>query len=233
MNKTELREINAENFWQILRLKVAENQLNFVATNAVSIAESKYFPFLLPPAIYAENEPVGFTLYGRDPALETYWIVRLMIAEKFQGKGYGKNGMQNIIEKMSNLPDCDEVFLSVVPENISATKFYENFGFKKTGDMLEGEIVMRFDLQKKQKSKTGKAHRSNKGNKEMKNGKKETSSKNGHIANGTKPIQEIKLTKPLSKMTDQDLLENFEPHELLQIALERREKNRKKGIFVE
>ena len=55
---------------------------------------------------------------------------------------------------------------------------------------------------------------------------------NGKL-NGNSPNGKPKLDKPISKMTDKELLENFEPHELMRIALEIRAKNRKKGIVVE
>lgn len=57
---------------------------------------------------------------------------------------------------------------------------------------------------------------------------------NGKLnGNGNSPNGKPKLDKPISKMTDKELLENFEPHELMRIALEIRAKNRKKGIVVE
>ncbi len=62
-----LREIDGENFHQCLKLKVAEGQENYVAENAVSIAESKIYPHLVPLAVYWENKIVGFAMYGRDP----------------------------------------------------------------------------------------------------------------------------------------------------------------------
>lgn len=67
----------------------------------------------------------------------------------------------------------------------------------------------------------------------MKNGNKKTTSKNGHSTNGTGTREKPKLNKPISKMTDQELLENFEPHEILQMALERRRKNIAKGLTLE
>ena len=55
-----------------------------------------------------------------------------------------------------------------------------------------------------------------------------TNGNGNHSPNG-KP----KLNKPISKMTVDELAENFEPHELLRMALERRKKNMAKGLTVE
>jgi hypothetical protein len=43
--------------------------------------------------------------------------------------------------------DCQEVFLSFVPENVGAEKLYSGLGFEQTGESDEdGEIIMRFKL---------------------------------------------------------------------------------------
>jgi len=141
-----LREIDAENFHQCLKLKVADGQENYVAGNAVSIAESKIFPYLKPLAVYARNEMVGFAMYGRDTETGNFWLVRLMIDAPQQGRGYGKSATRAVIKKLNEEFDCREVFLSFVPENVGAEKMYSSLGFKRTGETDEdGEIIMRFN----------------------------------------------------------------------------------------
>lgn len=57
---------------------------------------------------------------------------------------------------------------------------------------------------------------------------------NGKLnGNGNLPNSKPKLDKPISKMTVDELAENFTANELMKMALERRAKNRKKGIVVE
>ena len=140
-----LREIDAENFHQCLKLRVADGQENYVADNAVSIAESKIYPHLVPLAVYSENDMVGFTMYGRDPETRNFWLVRLMIDAQQQGKGYGKSATRAVIEKLNEEFDCREVYLSFVPENVGAEKMYASVGFERTGETDDdGEIIMRF-----------------------------------------------------------------------------------------
>jgi diamine N-acetyltransferase len=58
-----LREITKENLGSILRLKVAPDQEQFVASNAVSLAEAHFEPELpYFRAIYAGDVPVGFLM---------------------------------------------------------------------------------------------------------------------------------------------------------------------------
>ena len=140
-----LREIDARNFHQCIKLKVTDDQKKFVAENAVSIAESKVFPYLVPFAVYAEDELVGFAMYGRDTDTGNFWLVRLMIDARYQGKGYGKAATRAVIEKLNEEFDCREVYLSFVPANAGAEKMYSGLGFERTGETDEdGEIIMRF-----------------------------------------------------------------------------------------
>jgi len=140
-----LREIDSENFHQCLKLKVADGQENYVADNAVSIAESKIYPHLIPLAVYLENEMVGFAMYGRDPETGNFWLVRLMIDAQQQGKGYGKSATLAVIEKLYEEFNCREIYLSFVPGNVGAEKMYSSLGFERTGETDEsGEIIMRF-----------------------------------------------------------------------------------------
>jgi diamine N-acetyltransferase len=142
-----LKEITRDNFSECINLKTAEGQERFVAPNVRSIAESKVEPYLVPLAVYQNDKMVGFTLYGRDPEDGSYHIVRLMIDAKYQGKGFAKEAMRELIKQLKEMPDCREVFLSYVPGNLAAERLYLGLGFQKTGKVDEdGEIIMRFSF---------------------------------------------------------------------------------------
>ena len=147
MNVT-LREITPENFEECVNLKVADEQTSFVAPNLRSIAQSKIYPTVEPMAVYADDRMVGFTLFGLDTDDGRFYLVRLMIDERHQGKGYGRAAVHAILEKMRENPDCREIYLSFVPENAGAESLYKSIGFKRTGEIAQGEIVMRFDMNK-------------------------------------------------------------------------------------
>ncbi len=147
--KISLREITKDNFRECVNLKVAEGQEKFVASNVFSIAQSKIYPTHLPFAVYDKDEIVGFVMYGFDEEEKKYYLGRLMIDEKFQGKGYGKATTLEVIEQLKKVEDCKEIYLSFVPGNTGAEKLYLNVGFEKTGEIDEdGEIYMCFDLKK-------------------------------------------------------------------------------------
>jgi len=146
MNIT-LREITPQNFRQCIDLKVADGQENFVAANVMSIAQAKIYPTANPLAVYHEDEMVGFVMYGFDTDEEHFYLGRLMIDAQYQGKGFGKAATLAVIEKMKQIEDCREIYLSFVPQNTGAEKLYSSVGFERTGKISEdGEVIMRFSL---------------------------------------------------------------------------------------
>ena len=148
-NSVKLEEITPQNFRECINLKVADGQEKHVAANLMSIAQAKIYPTANPFAVYADGEMVGFVMYGYDTDDERFYLVRLMIDAEHQGKGYGKAATLQVIERMKQIEDCREIFLSFVPENTGAERLYKSVGFKRTGETSEdGEIVMRFDIGK-------------------------------------------------------------------------------------
>lgn len=142
-----LREITPENFKECIDLKVADEQSSFVASNLMSIAQSKIFPSRNPVAVYAGDEMVGFAMFGFDADDGRFYLGRLMIAAAHQGKGYGKAAVLAVIETLRENPDCREIYLSFVPENINAERLYEKIGFERTGELNGDEIVMRYKIE--------------------------------------------------------------------------------------
>jgi diamine N-acetyltransferase len=142
-----LREITPENFKECIELKVADNQKTFVATNVYSIAQSKIYPTHLPFAVYNDDdEMVGFVLYGLDTDDNRYYLGRLMIDEKHQGKGYGRAATLAVIEELKRQEDCTEIYLCCEPDNTNAERLYKSIGFEHTGEVYEGENVMRYRI---------------------------------------------------------------------------------------
>lgn len=141
-----LRPVDENNYRSVIALDVGPGQERFVARNVNSIAESKVYPYLIPAAVYSDDELVGFALYGRDPETGKYWIVRLMVDAAHQGKGYGRAAVLALIEEIQALPECGEIYLSLVPGNEAAEGLYQSVGFERTGEIEDGEIVMRYVL---------------------------------------------------------------------------------------
>jgi diamine N-acetyltransferase len=134
-----LREITEDNFGECLRLKVAEEQQGFVAPTIYSLAESSVHADWVPLAIYDEDTMVGFIMYGPNP----WYIIRLLVDQQHQGRGYGRAAMTEAIRRIKEQPDCREIYTSYEPDNEVAARLYESLGFVPTGEIDEGEIVVR------------------------------------------------------------------------------------------
>ena len=141
----QLREIDAKTLHPILKLKVKSGQEHFVAPNSVSISEAHFSDAAWFRGIYAGDEPVGFVMLALDPAKPEFDIWRFMIDARYQGKGYGHRAMELIIEHMKS-EGAKEIFLGVVPGEGSAQPFYAKLGFEPTGEIDDGEIIMRLDV---------------------------------------------------------------------------------------
>ena len=159
----ELREITAETVRAICRLTVAPGQDQFVAPNAVSIAEAYFHPTAWFRAIYADGEPVGFLMLDDDAAKGEYTLWRLMIADGFQGRGYGKRAIELLIDYVRTRPGATALMTSWVPGDGTPEPFYLKLGFVPTGEIDEGEIVGRLELDVKSAPLTCLATRRTKG----------------------------------------------------------------------
>ena len=142
MEQVSLRPLTKENWEDAIHLHVRKDQKNFVASNLYSIAEARFNPELTPMGIYAGETMVGFLMYGLEPEKNRWWLVRLMIDERYQGKGYGREAMREVIGLLRQNPGCDRIYLSYEPENITAEMLYKSFGFRATGEMEDGEKVV-------------------------------------------------------------------------------------------
>lgn len=144
-----LKNITLENWEECIRLQLREDQVNFVAPNWYSILQSQYEPSYVPKAVYFKDQMVGFFMYGKDPVDERYWIVRLMIDKEYQGSGLGRMLLFQGIKLIRSMPDCSpEIITSYKPNNDVVGNLYASVGFEKTGEIIDGEIVV--SLQVKQ-----------------------------------------------------------------------------------
>lgn len=142
-----LQPITKDNWKPAARLKVGDDQQNFVAPNWYSIIQTLYEPETLSSwGIYDGENIVGFTMLGYEPEKTRHWIIRLMIALDEQGKGYGRAAMHAIIDYFKQVQGCSEVYISFVPDNEPAKKLYASVSFIDTGEIEDGELVYRLAL---------------------------------------------------------------------------------------
>ena len=145
----ELRPVTIQNWRALIKLQVREDQKHFVASNLFSIAQAQFGDDyeghwdLFAYGIYDGDVPVGFFMYGLNfehPKQQAF-IQRLMVDEKFQGKGYGRFGMEKMLEIFRADERIKVVGISYEPENEGARKLYASLGFVEPGEMVSGETL--------------------------------------------------------------------------------------------
>lgn len=152
-----LREIDRGNLREVLRLKVNPAQEEFVASNAVSIAQAHFHPEAWFRAIYAGETPVGFAMLEdwtrhagappQDWLREPYVALwRFMIDARYQSLGFGAQALRLLIDHARTVPGTKAMYLSFVDAPGSPEPFYRRLGFERTGEVDEGEHVMRLVL---------------------------------------------------------------------------------------
>jgi diamine N-acetyltransferase len=118
-----------------------------VANNAVSIAQAHFEPHAWFRGIYADEMPVGFIMLYDDPDEPVYFLWRLLVAEEYQGLGYGRKAVDQLVAYVKTRPNATELKVSHVKELPgNPGPFYEKLGFEYTGEEDGGELVMSLRL---------------------------------------------------------------------------------------
>ncbi|MEN6369050.1 MAG: GNAT family N-acetyltransferase [Thermotogota bacterium] len=143
-----LREVTADTVRAICKLSdtLLEHQKRMVASNAVSIAQAYFEPRAWFRAIYAEDTPVGFVMLYDDPEKPHCYLWRFMIGGPYQKQGFGRQAIDLILDRARSRPNATEMTLSYVPIEGNPEPFYRRMGFEPTGEIEEGEVVMRRPL---------------------------------------------------------------------------------------
>lgn len=152
-----LEKIDWDNYRKVLKLRVAKEQRDFVASNDASLIHAFLSLSNGTPvhsfAIKNGKTIVGFMQimydsdwsgYEREDWLSSdlykqyngkpyYYIWRFMIDKKFQGRGYGKEAFRQTLEFIKTFPDgpASYVILSYEQNNDKGRKLYGSFGFEE------------------------------------------------------------------------------------------------------
>ena len=139
----ELREVNADNWRDVIRIGAREDQGRFVASVAYYLNLCHYGEEWKPLALYQDGEPVGFAMWGYDAEEDSHWIGGFFIGANHQGKGYGRAAMEALLDHLAAQPGYREAALSYEPENTVARRLYASLGFVETGELSEDGLVAR------------------------------------------------------------------------------------------
>ena len=143
-----LREITTDTVMTICRLSetLTEPQKSMVAPNAFSLALALFEKKAWYRAIYAGKAAVGFLMLWDDDQEPDYFLWRFMIAEPCQGRGYGAQAIQRLVEYVKTRPNAKELSVSCGQGPGSPEQFYLKQGFVPTGEFLSGEVVLKMSL---------------------------------------------------------------------------------------
>jgi diamine N-acetyltransferase len=122
---TEICPVTKDNWQELIRLKVREDQKHFVASNLYP-SRKRNLVTMKPMAVIGTSILLEFTL---------------MVDEKYQGKGYGRFGMNWMLERFRNDDRIRDVGISYEPDNEVGRKLYASLGFVETGEMVGDEVL--------------------------------------------------------------------------------------------
>ena len=138
--------LTTENHSAFLRLKVDPTQERFVANNWVSIAQAHFNDEAWYRGIRAGDTPVGFVMCAHLEGQTDWYLWRYMVDARYQRRGYGRRALELVVQHARTVPGVEAVKLSFVDAEGSPETFYTRLGFSRTGEVDEGEQVMRLVL---------------------------------------------------------------------------------------
>lgn len=148
-----LQEVTAATVRAVTEIRVAPEQERYVASNAVSIAQAYFHREAWFRAVRAGDQLVGFAML-RDPTLlnltpqpSELSLWRFMIGHQYQGRGYGRKALQQVVAHARTRPGISAIHTSYVVGPHGPLQFYLSFGFRHTGETkANGEVCLVLEL---------------------------------------------------------------------------------------
>ena len=150
-----LVELDKYNTWDVMFLKTRRDQKRFLADNVWSMLHAytgnKTKGAVYPFGIYNDKKPVGFLLIAYDysevcddpeaPEISknNYFLWRLMIDKRYQGRGYGREAVKLALDFIKTFPHgkAEYCWICYDKENEVARKLYLSMGFEEIGEQGE------------------------------------------------------------------------------------------------
>jgi len=149
-----LREIDDGNRALVETLAVTPAQSHFVDGVSKSLHEAAVTPDACPwfRAVYDDQTPVGFVMLSDNippnhpELLGPYFLWRLLIDSRFQGRGYGRATLDLCVDYVRTRPGAEELLTSCGLGKGSPLPFYLKYGFTTEGEMHDHELVLSLRL---------------------------------------------------------------------------------------
>jgi len=144
MDNLQILEINSAQitaYKNFLSIGLLNDEENFRITptddlNASFPTKDRNDSFTL--SAYVDNLLVGIVSFGRDGAdrekLRHKGILfRMYVSKEFRGKGIAKKLIEELINRVREIEDIEQINLTVIANNTNAKTLYEKFGFTTFG----------------------------------------------------------------------------------------------------
>jgi diamine N-acetyltransferase len=158
MPRVDLRDIVVQDDRDaVMGLRRAPGQERYLGSMASHFEDADEEPRAKPHpwAVHdAESgELVGFAMISDgipepidDDLIGPYFLWRLLIDERFQGRGYGSATIDAITAYLGTRPGADVLYTSCADGDGSPRGFYLRYGFTDTGRVMWDENVLALDL---------------------------------------------------------------------------------------
>ena len=115
-----------------------------------AIADARAMPRMW--SVHDGEQLVGFVMISDNieviepDMLGPYYLWRLLVDARFQGRGYGAATLDAVVEYLRTRPGAEVLLTSCGQGEGSPQPFYEHYGFVPTGEMKWDEVVLCLDL---------------------------------------------------------------------------------------
>jgi diamine N-acetyltransferase len=146
-----LRPLTDSNRQAAEALRVSSSQERFVSSVAQSLREAAEHPDAraLCWVVYSDDTPVGFVMIADEvggPDYVPHYLWKLLIDERYQGRGFGAATLDLVVAYFRGRPGVEVLTTSAGQGDGSPIAFYERYGFERTGEVSDGEVVLRLRL---------------------------------------------------------------------------------------
>jgi diamine N-acetyltransferase len=135
------RDVTSANVSAIVGLTDPDDE-GLMAPNDLSIIEWLLRDDAWLRAIYVDGTPVGLVMMQDIPDWHIYAVWRLMIGRQYRGNGFGRNAMEQVIERYKHRPGAYVLTTFVAEKEGNAEDFYRKLGFERDGRRQMNQIGM-------------------------------------------------------------------------------------------
>jgi diamine N-acetyltransferase len=161
MPRVELRDIVTEDEEEaVMGLRRGPGQERYLGRMIShfedAISDAKACPRMWSAHDASTGQLVGFVmisdgipaerLAADDDIVGPYFLWRLLIDHRHQGRGYGAATIDAVVRYLRSRPDADVLLTSCAAGDGSPQPFYLHYGFELTGEQKWGEDLLRLDL---------------------------------------------------------------------------------------